>query len=109
MRTTHASACPLDCPDACSLAVEVEDGRVVSVEGDERNPLTQGFACGKVRGFTRHMYGPERVRTPLIRTGPKGAGEFRAAGWDEALDLVARRIEETRREHGGEAILPVCY
>jgi anaerobic selenocysteine-containing dehydrogenase len=109
MAELHASACPLDCPDACSLRVEVEDGRVVSIEGDERNPLTQGFACGKVRGFARHMYGAERLRTPLVRVGDKGAGEFRVASWDEALDLVAARLAEARRDHGGESILPICY
>jgi anaerobic selenocysteine-containing dehydrogenase len=42
---TLPSACPLDCPDACSLEVTVDAGRVVAVEGSHTNPLTDGFIC----------------------------------------------------------------
>jgi anaerobic selenocysteine-containing dehydrogenase len=105
----HASACPLDCPDACSLRVTTEHGRLTKVDGDHRNPLTDGFICAKVRGIARHMYGEDRLTRPGIRTGAKGAGEFRWVSWDEALDHVAAGLSAARREHGGEAILPVCY
>ena len=113
--TVARTACPLDCPDSCSLDVTVEDGRLVRIEGaaDERaNPLTAGFICSKVRRFERHLYGDERVRGPLLRRGPKGAaqpGSFEQVSWDAALDLVAERIVEVRERSGGEAILPVSY
>jgi len=107
--TTHHTACPLDCPDLCHLRVEVEDGRVVKIDGGDRTPITDGFVCGKVRRFTEHLYGPERVATPLIRTGAKGEGSFRPASWDEALELVATRLGEIRARSGGEAILPMHY
>ena len=106
---TLRSSCPLDCPDACSLKVTVEDGHVVRLDGDERNPLTQGFICAKVRNFADHFSCPERLQTPLIRTGAKGAGEFREASWDEALDRIAVAMREARDTHGGESILPICY
>jgi anaerobic selenocysteine-containing dehydrogenase len=54
------SFCPLDCPDGCSLTVEVrEDG--FTVDGDHRNPLTGGFICDKVRRIAAHVDGPERM------------------------------------------------
>ena len=105
----HRSACPLDCPDACTLDVTVDDGRVTTLDGDARNPLTDGFICAKVRGFPRHMYGEHRVLHPAIRTGPKGAGQFRRVSWDEALDHVAARLSELVRTHGGQTVLPICY
>lgn len=108
MKTT-ATACPLDCPDACSLDVTVEGGRVTTIEGTRANPLTQGFICGKVRNFADHLYGEDRLLTPAIRTGEKGAAEFRAATWDEALELVAGKLAEAKRRFGGESILPYCY
>ena len=80
------SACPLDCPDACSLDVTVGDGRVESLDGNHANPVTDGYICGKVRHFSQHMYGADRVLYPGVRMGPKGAGEFRRVTWDEALD-----------------------
>ncbi|HWO21667.1 MAG TPA: molybdopterin-dependent oxidoreductase [Kofleriaceae bacterium] len=103
------SACPLDCPDTCSLTVTVEDGRVTAVDGDQRGPITDGFICGKVRKIADHLYGEDRVLAPLVRTGPKGAGQWRTASWDEALALVAERLAAIRRTSGGEAILPYHY
>ncbi len=103
------SACPLDCPDACSLDVTVAEGRVVAVGGSHRNPVTEGYICAKVRRYPEHMYGPSRILRPGVRTGPKGAGEFRPVSWDEALDVVARRLVGVRDRRGGEGILPVSY
>ena len=103
------SACPLDCPDACSLDVTVADGRVVAVGGSEKNPVTRGYICAKVRRYPEHMYGAARILHPGIRTGWKGEGIFRAASWDEALDLVAGRLKSVRDGRGGEGILPVSY
>ncbi|MFL6237642.1 MAG: molybdopterin-dependent oxidoreductase [Thermoanaerobaculia bacterium] len=108
-RTTLHSACPLDCPDACSLAVTVEDGRVVKLDGDHRNPATQGFICAKVRRFPERLYGPDRLLHPGVREGAKGEGRFRRVSWDETLDLITARIEEVRSRHGAEAILPFAY
>jgi anaerobic selenocysteine-containing dehydrogenase len=109
MRHTETSACPLDCPDACSLAVVVDDGKLVSLDGDRRNPLTDGFICAKIRGFARHVYGDDRLQHPLVRTGPKGEGRFEQASWDAALDRIAAELRRARDEHGGESILPLCY
>jgi anaerobic selenocysteine-containing dehydrogenase len=116
------SACPLDCPDSCSLTVDIEtaggeagdDGggsgeRVVRIDGTRLNPLTAGFICGKVSVFTRHMYGEHRLRHPMVRDGAKGSGRFRRVSWDEALDLVVERIRATIDRHGAEAILPYYY
>lgn len=106
---TRTSACPLDCPDACSLDVTVRDGRVEALDGNHVNPLTAGFICGKVKHFPELMYGADRVMYPSVRSGPKGTGAFRRVSWDEALDLITARLAAVRNEHGGEAILPYCY
>src|SRR5213078_2889763 len=106
---TRTSACPLDCPDLCGLTVTVDDGRVVEVTGDRRGPITDGFIFGKVRKIAEHMYGEDRLTTPLVRTGPKGSGRWSAVSWDEALDHVAGRLAAIRGRAGGEAILPYHY
>jgi anaerobic selenocysteine-containing dehydrogenase len=106
---TAPSACPLDCPDACSLTVEVAGDRVVRLDGSRRNPVTAGFICAKVRGYDEHLYGPGRLRFPALRRGAKGEGRFERVGWDEALAQVAERLTDTRARFGGEAILPVSY
>ena len=107
--SVHASYCPLDCPDRCSLDVTVEDGRVVAIEGSRANPLTAGFICSKVRRFHERVYGPDRLLHPMVRTGAKGEGRFAPVTWPEAVALVARRLGEVRERWGGEAILPYYY
>jgi anaerobic selenocysteine-containing dehydrogenase len=108
-RSTVRTACPLDCPDSCTLDVTVEKGRVVKIDGGHANPATQGFICGKVRRFTDRLYGEDRLLYPAIRKGPKGQGVFARVTWDEALDHIAARMQEIRDAHGAEAILPFCY
>lgn len=108
------TACPLDCPDACSLSVEVADGRLGRVDGWRSdggggNPLTRGLICGKVRRVGRHLECAERLATPLVRVGPKGSGEFRPVDWDEALGQVVERLGEIVERHGPESVLPVYY
>jgi anaerobic selenocysteine-containing dehydrogenase len=49
--STVQTACPLDCPDSCSLAVTVERGKVIKIDGSREAPSTDGYICGKVRGF----------------------------------------------------------
>ncbi len=110
MAEIHHSACPLDCPDSCSLEVEVADGKVVSIDGSTVNPLTQGYICGKVRSaFKEQVHGPDRLMWPAVRQGPKGAGDFRRVTWDEALARVASELLRVRNDLGGEAILPISY
>ena len=106
--TVH-TACPLDCPDSCSLAVTVERGRVVKIDGTRDAPSTDGYICGKVRGFGRRVYGDLRLQHPAIRKGPKGGGEFVRVSWDEALDLIASKMRRARERFGAESILPYYY
>jgi anaerobic selenocysteine-containing dehydrogenase len=107
--TLLTSACPLDCPDACSLDVQVQDGRVVKLDGSRRNAMTDGYICAKVRRMPEMLYGEGRLLYPAVRRGPKGAGRFERISWDEALDLAAAKMREARERWGGEAILPFCY
>ncbi len=113
MRTVHLSACPLDCPDTCSIAVTVEDGRVVGVDAAPvdvaLNSLTAGWICKKVKHSDRRVHSAERVMTPLVRRGDKASGPLVPVGWDEALDLVATRIRDAIDLDGPDAVAPYLY
>jgi anaerobic selenocysteine-containing dehydrogenase len=110
--TIHHTACTLDCPDSCSLEVEVRDGRVAKVRAappDVAHPLTSGFICSKVGRISRHLYGEDRLLHPARRTGAKGEGAFERISWDEALELIVSRMIEARAAFGAESVLPVSY
>src|SRR5690349_13946018 len=106
---TAITACPLDCPDMCTLEVRVESGRLVSVDAAPGNPLTDGFICQKVKHHARRVYAPERVLTPLARTGRKGDGEFEPISWDEALDRFASRVLDAAERFGPSSVVPYVY
>jgi anaerobic selenocysteine-containing dehydrogenase len=108
-RSTVRTACPLDCPDSCTIDVTVERGRVIDIDGGDANPATRNYICAKVRRFTERLYGEDRLLYPAVRQSAKGHGTFSRVSWDEALDLIARKMEEIRDRSGAEAILPFCY
>ncbi len=108
-RSVVRTACPLDCPDSCSLSVTVERGQVAKIDGGHVAPSTQGYICGKVRRFDRRVYSDERLLHPAVRSGPKGSGEFSRVSWHEALDLVAEKMLDARARHGAESVLPFYY
>ncbi len=69
MKSSVRVVCGHDCPDMCSLIAHVEDGKIVRVQGDPDHPYTAGFACGKVNRDSDLVNSPERIATPLRRTG----------------------------------------
>jgi len=107
-RSTVDTVCPLDCPDACSLEVTVENGKALRIDGSQTHDATNGYICGKVRRFGERIYGDARIPHPLIREGGRN-GELRKASWDDALGLIASRMESIRDEWSAEAILPFSY
>ncbi|MGH9140759.1 MAG: molybdopterin-dependent oxidoreductase, partial [Vicinamibacterales bacterium] len=107
--TIVETACPLDCPDACSLAVTVQQRKIVKIDGSRKNPVTNGYICAKVRRFGERVYGSDRLLYPAVRSGAKGSGRFKRVTWDEAIDLVATRFEHARATTGAESILPYSY
>jgi anaerobic selenocysteine-containing dehydrogenase len=107
---TRLSACPHDCPSTCALDVEVIDGRSIGrVRGAEDNTYTAGVICAKVARYAERIHHPDRLLHPLVRTGPKGSGQFARIAWDEALDVVAEKFLEAERTIGPEAVWPYYY
>lgn len=109
MSEIRHSVCALDCPDACGVTVQITDGRATKIQGLKEHPVTQGFLCGKVARYLEREYSPDRLTTPLRRTGRKGEGRFTPISWDEALDTISERFQKIIAEFGAEAILPYSY
>jgi anaerobic selenocysteine-containing dehydrogenase len=107
--TVVETACPLDCPDACSLAVAVQRGKIVTIDGSRKNPVTDGYICAKVRRFGDRVYGPDRLLYPATRKGRKGEGKFKRVSWDEAFELLVRKFQQAKTDHGAASILPYSY
>src|SRR5690349_24288815 len=74
----RASACPHDCPSTCALEIEVLDAKSIGrVYGAMDNSYTAGVICAKVARYAERVHNPDRLLHPLLRTGPKGSGQFK--------------------------------
>jgi anaerobic selenocysteine-containing dehydrogenase len=110
MPQVRHSVCALDCPDCCSLLINVDgDEKGSQLRGDPSHPVTRGFLCGKVARYLEREYSPDRLLYPQKRAGAKGEGKFTRISWDEALDSIADRLQSISSEYGPEAILPYSY
>lgn len=85
--------------------VAIEDGRAVKLRGNADHPTTRGVLCPKVNRFLDRVYHPDRLTTPLRRTGTKGDGTFEPITWDEALNEIAGRFSTLIDTVGAESIL----
>ncbi|MCO5297466.1 MAG: molybdopterin-dependent oxidoreductase [Fimbriimonadaceae bacterium] len=103
VRTTDSP----NCTGACGWLATVVDDTIVDLKPAADYPCAEYNPRGCLRGMsmTHLIYGPDRVKTPLIRTGERGEGKWRKASWDEALDYVAEKMRTIIDEHGPESLL----
>src|SRR5689334_4917645 len=107
---TAPSVCPHDCTSTCALDVEILDARTVGrVRGAMRNSYTGGVICEKVARYAERVHHPDRLLHPLVRNGPKGAGQWKPVSWEEALDRVAEAFIGKAARHGSESVWPYFY
>src|ERR1700752_2241667 len=66
------------------------------MEGNRAHPVNRGVLCGKAPAGIMNVLSPARLRKPLKRVGPRGAGEFVEIEWDEALTIVTERLAQIR-------------
>lgn len=89
----YASVCQ-QCPAGCGIIVRVVEGRAKKIEGNPDHPLNQGRLCARGQAGVQALYHPDRIRTPLRRTGPRGAGRYEVITWEAALGELISRLKD---------------
>ncbi|MEO1985896.1 MAG: molybdopterin oxidoreductase family protein [Martelella sp.] len=84
------------CACRCGIDVHIRDGKVRYINGNKDHPVNRGVLCGKGSAGIMQHYSPARLKKPLLRTGPRGKGEYREIEWDEALSIVTERLSRIR-------------
>ena len=124
---TVYTTCVCNCggTSQCVLKVHLRDGVVIRVEPDDRyNPNVgmedrrmsdedlirnrlQRRPCTKGLVFHKYLYQEDRVLYPLKRApcSRRGEGKFIRISWDEALDMIAGKMKETREKYGPYSIV----
>jgi anaerobic selenocysteine-containing dehydrogenase len=89
------------CTTWCPAEIFVQDGRAVKVRGNQLSKQNDGVLCPKSHIGLQELYDPDRLKTPMKRTNPKkGKGvdpKFIPISWDEALDTIADKMMELRK------------
>ena len=88
----------------CGLNCYVRDGRLVRIEGMKESPVNNGKLCPKAYASMQWLYSPQRLKYPLKRVGKKGEGKFERITWDEALDIIASKLQEQKEKYGPESL-----
>ena len=99
----YASTCR-ECPAGCGIIVRVSEGRARKIEGNPHHPVNRGRLCARGQAALQRLYHPDRLRTPLRRSGPRGSGEFTAITWEEALGSLLDRLRQLQQNGRSDAL-----
>ncbi len=99
------TTCGKDCPDACQVICEVENGKITKHVGDKSHPVTNGVLCYRGSSMLKRVYHSERVLKPQIKEN----GAWKEASWDSALDLIAGKLNEYKSQYGSLSTLFCTY
>lgn len=97
------SVCDM-CPWRCGIIAHSVDGRVFKIDGNPADPKSRGMLCARGQGGVSFMYDPDRLRSPMVRTGERGEGKFQEVTWEEALDQTAEKLLAIKEQYGPEAV-----
>lgn len=92
------------CIANCGVLAHVKNGRVVKLEGNPVDPMSQGRMCAKGLSGIQALYHPNRNKYPLQRVGERGGNRWRRISWDQALTTIAEKLMETKEKYGEEAV-----
>ncbi len=94
-----------NCVNKCGVRAHVAGGRLVKLDPNPHFPKSRSMLCAKGNAGIKVLEDPDRLKHPLIRVGERGAGQWRVATWDEALDFVATRLKVVREKYGPQGVL----
>ena len=88
----------------CGIKARVVNGVVEKIEGNPEHPFNLGRICARGNSGIMALYDPDRLKKPLVRVGERGENKFKAVSWDEALNLVAEKLERIKEKYGVKSI-----
>jgi thiosulfate reductase / polysulfide reductase chain A len=94
-----------NCVNKCGVIARVSGGRLVKLDPNPHFPKSRAMLCAKGNAGVQTLYDPDRLKHPLIRVGERGAGRWRKASWDEALDVTAAGLQAVRAKYGPQSVL----
>ena len=88
------------CGVGCGLLVAIKNGKAIAVKGDPQSPVNKGLCCVKGYHSIQSLYAKDRLVTAQVRK----KGVMVNVPISEALDVVAKKMEETISKHGKDSV-----
>jgi len=88
----------------CGLLAYVKDGELWKIEGNPKDPLSNGRLCPRGTGGPGAHYDKERLKSPLIRKSERGEEKWVEVTWDEAFDYIADKMNKMKAQYGPESM-----
>lgn len=89
------------CNASCGINVYVKNNEIIKIKGQDDHPISRGCLCPKGKALKELLDAPDRLRHPLQKTA---GGNWLEISWDEAFDLIGRRLQEIKGRYGAEAV-----
>jgi len=91
------------CPSRCSIKAIVEEGKLLQIDQDRESGLESAL-CIKGFSLPEILNHPDRLRYPQKRTGARGEGKWERISWEEALNIIAKKLQDLKEEFGPECV-----
>ncbi len=105
--------CSKDCYGSCVFIGEWNDQapekRLLTVNPLKNHPFTNGFLCPKFNHREELLYHSNRLKSALIRSGPKGSNSFKPINLDSALNLISEKLTTVEKEFDPSLIVAAFY
>ncbi|MGD0289988.1 MAG: molybdopterin-dependent oxidoreductase [Candidatus Binataceae bacterium] len=86
--TFYATTCA-ECSAGCGIVARVMEGRVIKLEGNPIDPISQGAICARGQAALQGLYNPDRLGKPNTRVAD---GTLTAVSWDDATKLINDKL-----------------
>jgi len=93
------------CSVRCPIKVTVDNGQVQFIQGNSHVPGIGDSICPRGAAGISLVNDAQRVQSPMIRSGPRGSGQWRQVSWHEAYDYIADKLKEITDAYGGRSVL----
>jgi menaquinone reductase, molybdopterin-binding-like subunit len=100
------STCSL-CPGGCGITVRKVDNRAIKIEGRKGHPVNDGRICLLGLAGLQYLYGPTRIKSPMIRIGERGEGKWQKISWDEASGILTKKLSDIRKKSEAHTVAAI--
>ncbi len=97
--------CCKACISNCGVIATVKNGRVIKLEGNPEDRMSRGRLCAKGLAGIQSLYHPNRNKYPMMRVGKRGDNKWRRISWEKAIDIIAHKLLDAKKEHGAESLM----